>query len=93
MKNQLLPPWRTMALPVPLALAQVSYVQWMVLGVHLDPVRSAVAAPAIQLDPVLVLDDLADRQRDRQAVTSPMTSTPSWSIHERAMTEPMSALF
>src|SRR2546429_264099 len=34
-----------MALPVPLASAHVSYVQWIVFGEHALPVRSAGAAP------------------------------------------------
>src|SRR5437879_5006244 len=35
-----------MALPVPLASAHVSYVQWIVFGEHALPVRSAAAATA-----------------------------------------------
>src|SRR5215470_3014818 len=44
MKNQVSPPVFTTGVPVPLASAHVSYVQWIVLGEHALPVRSDVAA-------------------------------------------------
>src|SRR5215510_15444268 len=93
MKNQVSPPVFTMALPVPLASAHVSYAQWMVLGEQALPVRSAVAAPdtsrALPLSRVIWLTARATPELG----TSTITSTLSTSYHCRAMAEPTSGLF
>src|SRR5678815_5948394 len=93
MKNQLSPPVFTMALPVPLASAQVSYVQWIVLGEHALPVRSELAAPdtrkALPLSRVIWVTARATAEFG----TSAMTSTLSVSYHCRAIFDPTSALF
>src|SRR6266702_4524337 len=93
MKNHESPPVFTMALPVELASAQVSYVQWMVLGEHALPVRSEVAAEetmkALALSRVIWLTASATPEFG----TSTIRSTLSWSYHCRAMAEPTSALF
>src|SRR4051794_30912383 len=49
MKYQLSPPAFTIAPPVDFASMYVSYVQWIVLGLHCEPVRSAVAAPELSI--------------------------------------------
>src|SRR5258705_6574452 len=93
MKNQESLPVFTMALPVPLASAHVSYVQWIVFGEHALPVRSELAAPetrkALPLSRVIWL--IARATED--VGTSTITSTFSASYHWRAMLEPTSGLF
>src|SRR6266478_1152508 len=93
MKNQVSPPVFTTALPVPFASAQVSYVQWIVLGEHALPVRSDVAAEdtmnALPLSRVIWLTASATPELG----TSTIMSTLSASYHCRAMAEPTSALF
>src|SRR5215813_7238085 len=93
MKNQEAPPVLTMALPVPLASAQVSYVQWTVFGEHALPVRSEVAADdttkALPLSRVIWLTARATPEFG----TSTITSTLSASYHCRAICEPTSGLF
>src|SRR5262249_58770828 len=93
MKNHVSPPVFTMALPVPFARAQVSYVQWIVLGEQALPVRSDVAAPdtrnALPLSFVIWFTASATAEFG----TSTITSTLSDSYHCRAMLAPTSALF
>src|SRR5687768_16990389 len=93
MKNHESPPVFTMALPVPLASAHVSYVQWMVFGEHALPVRSELAAEetrkALPLSRVIWLTASATPEFG----TSTITSTRSASYHCRAICEPTSALF
>src|SRR5207253_10060511 len=93
MKNQVSPPVFTTALPVPFASAQVSYVQWIVLGEHALQVRSDVAAEdtmnALPLSRVIWLTASATPELG----TSRITSTFSASYHCRAICEPTSALF
>src|SRR5712692_4410677 len=93
MKNQLSAPCLTRALPVPLASAHVSYVQWTVFGEQALPVRSEVAADetmkALALSRVIWLTASATPELG----TSTIRSTLSTSYHCRAMAEPTSALF
>src|SRR4030095_7097614 len=93
MKNQLSPPVFTIALPVPFASIQVSYVQWIVLGEHALPVRSDEAAPetrnALPLSRVIWFTARATPEFG----VSTMTSTFSASYHLLAMLDPMSGLF
>src|SRR5438128_6914276 len=93
MKNQVSPPVFTTALPVPFASAQVSYVQWIVLGEHALPVRSDVAAEdtrnALPLSRVIWLTASATPELG----VSTITSTLSTSYHWRATLEPTSGLF
>src|SRR5437899_5666743 len=91
MKNQESPPVFTTAVPVPLASAQVSYVQWMVLGEHALPVRSDDAAEetmkALPLSRVIWFTASATPELG----TSRIMSTFSASYHWRAIWEPTSA--
>ena len=87
------PPVFTIALPVPLASAHVSYVQWMVLGEHCLPVRSELAAPETRNALPFSLTIWFTARATAEFGTSTMTSTLSWSSHCRAMLEPTSALF
>src|SRR6266581_2978558 len=93
MKNHVSPPVLTTALPVPLARAHVSYVQWIVLGEHALPVRSDDAADetmnALPLSRVIWLTASATPELG----TSMIMSTFSASYHWRAICEPTSALF
>src|SRR4030095_16369819 len=93
MKNQVSPPVFTTAVPVPFASAQVSYVQWIVLGEQALPVRSDVAADdtmnAFPLSRVIWLTASATPELG----TSTIRSTFSASYHWRAIWEPTSALF
>src|SRR5215813_10427248 len=93
MKNHVSPPVFTTAVPVPLASAHVSYVQWIVLGEHALPVRSDVAADetmnALALSRVIWFTASATPELG----TSTMRSTLSASYHCRAIAEPTSALF
>src|SRR4029450_153117 len=93
MKNQLSPPVFTTALPVPLASAHVSYVQWTVFGEHAVPGRWGEAAEdttnALPLSRVIWLTASATPEFG----TSRIRSTLSASYHWRAIWEPTPALF
>src|SRR6185437_15606564 len=93
MKNQVLPPCFTTAVPVPFASIQVSYTQWMVFGEHLLPVRSELPGPepmkALFFSRVTWLTASATPELG----VSTITSTPSSSYHLRAICEPTSGLF
>src|SRR5688500_2891160 len=82
-----------MALPVPFARFQVSYVQWIVLGEHALPVRSAEAAPETRNAFFLSLVLWFTASATDEVGTSTITSTPSASYHLLAIGEPMSGLF
>src|SRR5512147_1276220 len=82
-----------MALPVPLASIQVSYVQWMVFGEQALPVRSEVAAPETRNAlPFLRVISLTASATE-EVGTSKIASTLSTSYHWLAMLEPTSGLF
>src|SRR6185312_11878684 len=93
MKNQVLPPCFTTAVPVPFASIQVSYTQWMVFGEHLLPVRSELPGPepmkALFFSRVTWLTASATPEFG----VSTITSTPSSSYHLRAICAPTSGLF
>src|SRR6185436_1328843 len=93
MKYQESPPVLTIALPVPFASIQVSYVQCTVFGEQALPVRSDEAAPELMnaffLSRVIWLTASATPELG----VSTMTSTLSTSYHWRAMAEPTSGLF
>src|SRR5918997_3756108 len=93
MKYQVLPPFFTIAEPVPLASATVSYVQCTVLGEHCAPVRSDEAAP--ELMKILFFSRVTwlTASATEEVGTSRITSTPSVSYHWRATLEPTSGLF
>src|SRR5262245_28198399 len=93
MKNHVSPPVFTMALPVPLARAHVSYVQCTVLGEHALPVRSDDAAPEFSMTRPLSRVIWFTARATAEFGTSTMASTWSASYHCRAMFEPTSALF
>src|SRR5262245_39218277 len=93
MKNHVSPPVFTTAVPVPLASAHVSYVQWIVLGEHALPVRSDVAADetmkALHLSRVIWFTACATPVLGASRITSPLSASYHW----RALCEPTSALF
>src|SRR3954469_3705632 len=93
MKNQVSPPVFTIALPVPLASIQVSYVQCTVFGEHLAPVRSELAAPELMNTLPLVRTTSLTARATPELGTSTITSTPSASIHLFAIWVATSALF
>src|SRR6266853_1752803 len=93
MKNQVLPPRWTTALASECPYDQVSYVQCTVLGEHFDPVSSALPAP----EPISTLFFCRTISFTASATAefgiSTIRSTPSWSSHLRATTDPTSGLF
>ncbi len=78
---------------MPLASAQVSYVQWTVFGVQAFPVRSEVAAPESMNTLFLSAVILAMASATPEFGTSTIASTWSTSYHLVAMPEPTSGLF
>jgi hypothetical protein len=83
----------TIALPVPFASAQVSYIQCTVLGEHALPVRSEVAGPTARNTLFLSRVSSLIASATEEVGTSAMASTLSTSNHWRAMLKPMSGLF
>ena len=93
MKNHVSAPPFTSALPVPLASAHVSYVQWTVFGEHALPVRSDEAADEMRKAFFLSRVIWFTARATPEFGTSTMTSTLSASYHLLAICEPTSALF
>src|ERR1044071_2348993 len=85
------PPFLMISRPAALDSAQVSYVQWIVLGEHALPVRSDVPAPDTRNTLFLVLS--FPWSATDEVGTSTMASTAWVSNHSRARLEPMSGLF
>src|SRR3546814_7886006 len=91
--NQVSPPVSTIALPVPWASAQVSYVQWTVCGEQALPVMSELAGPEARKSAFLLRRTSLTASATDEVGTSTTTLTASVSTHCRTMLEPTSGLF
>src|SRR5689334_16288952 len=92
MKNHVLPPVFTSALPVPLASIHVSYVQCTVFGLQLAPVSAEVAAPDTTNTLFFSFVTSLTASATPELGTSTIMSTPSASYHLRAIADPTSGL-
>ncbi len=93
MKNQLSPPARTIAPPEDVASVKVSKAQTMVLGLHCSPVSATAVALEVWKTRSFWRQIWAVASATEEFGTSQIMSTPSLSIHLRAMLAPISALF
>ena len=93
MKNQVSPPVETTARPVPLASAKLSNVHCTVLGLHRSPVSRTVPAEPLTITLLSCRVTPFTASATAEFATSRIMSTPSRSIHCRAMLAPMSGLF
>src|SRR6202030_2603223 len=93
MKNQVSPPVETIARPVPLARAKLSNVQCTVLGLQRSAVSRAVPAEPLTITLFSCRATPLTASATDEFATSRIMSTPSRSIHWRAMLAPMSGLF
>src|SRR3546814_5898363 len=86
--NQVSPPVSTIALPVPWASAQVSYVQWTECGEQALPVMSELAGPEARKSAFLLRRTSLTASATDEVGTSTTTLTASVSTHCRTMLEP-----
>src|SRR3546814_16574726 len=91
--NQVSPPVSTIALPVPWASAQVSYVQWTVCGEQALPVMSELAGPEARKSAFLLRRTSLTASATDEVGTSTTTLTASVWTPCRTMLEPTHGLF
>src|SRR3546814_1470601 len=90
--NQVSPPVSTIALPVPWASAQVSYVQWTVCGEQALPVMSELAGPEARKSAFLLRrTSLTASATDEVGTPTTTLKAPVWT-HCRTQLAPTSGL-